>query len=207
MKKKTLLLALMVTLSSLTGCRVSDPPGSDGGSSGTGTSANDSAAPDSGKTSGSGTSDSNTRSTAESTAYSDPQSAPESSDSEANSGSVTFDGFKISIDTERKVNVLTIDNQFSDLNGRKVYAVPMTIENTGSVTKGINMFYVKPFGPSGMELDSVYAFFTEAQDFYKEMRPGAKMNTAYYMLDDGSGEYCIVFQSFTEEKELKINLG
>ncbi len=207
MKKKTLLLALMVTLSSLTGCRVSDPPGSDGESSGTGTSANDSAAPDSGKTSGSGTSDSNTRSTAESTADSDPQSAPESSDSEANSGSVNFEGFKISIDTERTVNVLTIDNQFSDLNGRKVYAVPMTIENTGSETKGINMFYVKPFGPSGMELDSVYALFAEAQDFYKEMRPGAKMNTAYYMLDDGSGEYCIVFQSFTEEKELKINLG
>lgn len=206
MKKKTLLLALMVALGSLSGCKVSNSPELGGENSGTGTSANDSVASDGGKTSGSGTPDSTTRSTAESTQSttdSDPQSAAESSDN----GSVTFDGFKISVDPERTTNVLTIDNQFSDLNGRKVYAVPMTIENTGSVTKGINMFYVKPFGPSGMELDSVYAFFTEAQDFYKEMRPGAKMNTAYYILDDGSGEYCIVFQSFSEEKELKINLG
>ncbi len=69
------------------------------------------------------------------------------------------------------------------------------------------MFYIKPFGPSGMELDPVDAFFPEAQDFYKEMRPGAKMKTAYYILDDGSGEYCIAFENFTEEKELKFNLG
>lgn len=105
------------------------------------------------------------------------------------------------------MNVFTIDNEFSELNGRKVYAVPMIIENTGSETKGINMFFVKPFDPSGMELDSVFAYFPEAQDFFKEMRPGAKMQTAYYMLDDGSGEYCIVFQNFTEEKELKITLS
>lgn len=210
MKKKTLLLALIVTLCSLTGCKVSNSPELDGTNSGTGTSVNDSAAPDGGKTSDNSTSDSNTQYTAEntqSTAESDPQSAAESSDGETNSDSVTFDGFKISIDTERTMNVFTIDNQFSELNGRKVYAVPMTIENMGSETKGINMFYVKPFGPSGMELDAVYAYFTEARDFYKEMRPGAKMNAAYYILDDGSGEYCVVFQSFTEEKELKFNLG
>ena len=105
------------------------------------------------------------------------------------------------------MNTYTIDNQFSELNGRKVYAVPMTIENIGSETKGINMFYVKAFGSSGTELDSVYVYFTEAQDFYKEMRPGAKIQTAYYMLDDGSGEYCIVFKNFTEEKELLVNIA
>lgn len=143
----------------------------------------------------------------QSTVDSNTQSAAESSESETNSDSVIFDGFKISVDTERAMNVFTIDNQFSELNGRKVYAVPMTIENMGSETKGINMFYVKAFSPSGTELDSVFAYFTEAQDFYKEMRPSAKMQTAYYMLDDGSGEYCIVFQSFTEEKELKITLS
>ncbi len=210
MKKKTLLLALIVTFSSLTGCKVSAPSESVGGSSGTNTSATDSIDPAGGKTSDNSTTDSDTPSAAESaqsTADSDPQSDAKSSDGETNSGSVTFDGFNISLDTERAMSAFTIDNQFSELNGRKVYAVPMTIENTGSETKGINMFYVKPFGPSGMELDSVYAFFTEAQDFYKEMRPGAKMNTAYYILDDGSGEYCIVFQNFTEEKELKFNLG
>ncbi len=105
------------------------------------------------------------------------------------------------------MNVFTIDNQFSELNGRKVYAVPVTVENTGSETKGINMFYVKAFGPSGTELDSVFAYFAEAQDFYKEMRPGVALKTAYYMLDDGSGEYCIVFEDFTEEKELKVNIA
>lgn len=142
----------------------------------------------------------------QSTADSSVQSNSETAESDS-SDSVIFDDFKISIDTERAMNTYVIDNQFSELNGRKVYAVPMMIENTGSETKGINIFYVKAFGSSGTELDSVYAYFTEAQDFYKEMRPEAKIQTAYYMLDDGSGEYCIVFKNFTEEKELFINIG
>lgn len=105
------------------------------------------------------------------------------------------------------MSTYTIDNQFSELNGRKVYAVPMIIENNGDDTKGINMFYVKAFGSNGTELDSVYAYFDEAQYFYKEMRPGTKIQTAYYMLDDGIGEYCILFKNFTEEKELLVNIA
>ncbi|MDE7360916.1 MAG: hypothetical protein K2N38_03170 [Oscillospiraceae bacterium] len=131
----------------------------------------------------------------------------ETAESDSNCDSIIFDDFKISIDTDRAMNIYTIDNQFSELNGRKVYAVPMTIENTGSETKGINMFYVKSFGSHGTELDSVYAYFAEAQDFYKEMRPGAKIQTAFYIPDDGSGEYCIVFKNFTEEKELLVNIA
>ncbi len=154
--------------------------------------------------------DSNTQSVIENTqsaADSNAQPAAEGTGGEKNSDNISFDGFRISFDTERAMNVFTIDNQFSELYGRKVYAVPITIENTGSETKGINMFYVKAFGPSGTELDSVFAYFTEAQDFYKEMRSGTKHQTSYYMLDDGSGEYCIVFKNFTEEKELKVNIA
>ena len=132
------------------------------------------------------------------------QSDSEPTESGVDSDSIDFDGFRISLDTDRAMSVYTIDNQFSELNGRKVYAVPVTIENTSSETKGINLFYVKAFGASGTELESVYTYFSEAQDFYKEMRPGAKMQTAYYMLEDGSGEYCIVFKSFTEEKDLTV---
>lgn len=51
MKKKTLLLALIVTLSSLTGCKVSTPSELDSGSTGTGASANESADRNSGRTS------------------------------------------------------------------------------------------------------------------------------------------------------------
>lgn len=145
--------------------------------------------------------ESNEQSTGDSSVQSNSEIA------EIDSNSVVFDDFKISIDIDRAMNTYTIDNQFSELNGRKVYAVPMTVENIGDETKGINMFYVKAFGSNGTELDSVYAYFTEAQEFYKEMRPGAKIQTAYYMLDDGSGEYCIVFKNFTEEKELLVNIA
>lgn len=148
-----------------------------------------------------------TESNAQSSADSEVQENSEDADSDIDTDSITFDGFKISIDTEHAMNIYTIENQFTELNGKKVYAVPITVENTGSETKGINLFYVKAFGASGTELDSVYAYFSEAQDFYKEMRPGAKMQTAYYMLEDGSGEYCIVFKSFTEEKELIVNIA
>ena len=154
---------------------------------------------------------SSTNSTMESnvqiTTDSGSQSNSETAESDVDSDSIIFDDFRISIDTDRAMNTYTIDNQFSELNGRKVYAVPMIIENNGSETKGINMFYVKEFGSKGTELDSVYAYFEEAQDFYKELRPRAKMQTEYYMLDDGSGEYCIVFKNFTEEKELFVNIA
>lgn len=159
------------------------------------------------KTESTSSSDKIIESNVQSDVESNVQSNSETADSNVDSDSITFDGFKISIDTERVMSTYTIDNQFSELNGRTVYAVPMTVENISDETKGINLFYVKVFGASGTELDSVYAYFTEAQDFYKEMRPGAKAQTAYYMLDDGSGEYCIVFKSFTEEKELIVNVG
>ena len=145
--------------------------------------------------------ESNVQSTGGSSEESNSETAENDSDS------ILFDGFRVSIDTERTMNTYIIENQFSELNGRKVYAVPMTVENIGDETKGINMFYVKSFGSHGTELDSVYAYFTEAQDFYKELRPGAKKQTAFYMLDDGSGEYCIVFKNFTEEKELFVNIA
>lgn len=156
-----------------------------------------------------GTSSTNSisESSVQSTTNETTQSNSEAAESDTNSDSVVFDDFKISIDTDHAMSTYTIDNEFSELNGRKVYAVPMIIENNGSETKGINMFYVKAFGSKGTELDSMYAYFTEAQDFYKELRPGAKTQTAYFMLDDGSGEYCIVFKNFIEGKELLINIG
>lgn len=161
------------------------------------------------KSSSAGTSSTNSiiESNVQSTANEITQSNSEAAESAVDSDSVVFDDFRISIDTDRAMSTYTIDNEFSELNGRRVYAVPMIIENNGSETKGINMFYVKVFGSKGTELDPMYAYFTEAQDFYKELRPGAKMQTAYYMLDDGSGEYCIVFKNFTEEKELLVNIA
>lgn len=161
------------------------------------------------ESSAAGTSSTNSisESSVQSTTSETTQSNSEATESDVDSDSIIFDDFKISIDIDRAMNTYIIDNQFSELNGRKVYAVPMIIENTGSETKGINMFYVKAFGSKGTELDSVYAYFEEAQDFYKELRPGAKIQTAYYMLDDGRGEYCIVFKNFTVEKELVVNIG
>lgn len=159
------------------------------------------------KTENTSSTDSIIESDVQSTIDSSVRSNSEPAESDTDGDSISFDGFKISIDTERPMSTYTIDNQFSELNERKVYAVPMIIENTSDETKGINLFYVTAFGASGTELDSVYAYFTEAQDFYKEMRPGAKIQTAYYMLDDGSGEYYIVFKSFAEEKELKVNIA
>lgn len=159
------------------------------------------------KTENTSSTNSTIESNVKSTVDSSVQSNSENAESVDDSDSINFDGFKISIDTEHVMSTYTIDNQFSELNGRKVYAVPMTIENVSDETKGINLFYVKVFGASGTELDPVYAYFDEAQDFYKEMRPGAKIKTAYYMLDDGSGEYCILFKNFSEEKELLVNIA
>lgn len=119
--------------------------------------------------------------------------------------SIVFDNLEISID-KSKVYSTMIDNQFSDLDGSNVVALPLNITNLSSETNSINMFYLKSFGSRGTELENVYYYFDDGKDIFKDIRSGATLHATYYMLYDGDGTYYISFNSFSESKEIPINI-
>lgn len=127
------------------------------------------------------------------------ESAPKSENS------IVFDNLEISID-KSKVYSTMIDNQFSDLDGSNVVALPLNITNLSSETNSINMFYLKSFGSKGTELENVYYYFDDGKDIFKDIRSGATLNATYYMLYDGDGTYYLSFNSFSESKEIPINI-
>lgn len=114
-----------------------------------------------------------------------------------------FDGFSITFGSGYTTTVL--ENQFSDLNGSTVIAVPMSVVNNSDETKSLNMFYFKAFGPSGTELDDVSSYFMDDDvDWMGELRPGASADTYMHMLYEGDGDYFVSFDNFSEEFEVRL---
>lgn len=122
-----------------------------------------------------------------------------------NSNSVLFDDLEITVDPS--ITLAEISNQFSELDGSTALVVPVTIKNTGDETSSLNMFYAKYFGSKGTELDSLYFFFDDGSDLFKDIRPGASITANYYMLYDGDGTYYLTFNSFSETKEIAIEVA
>lgn len=122
---------------------------------------------------------------------------------EATLGStISFDGLTIKFgDT---LGTDTLNNQFSPLNGATVIVVPVSIANTGSATKGLNMFAVKEFGPKGTELENVVAYFDGDARMAGDLRPGATLDSALYFLYDGNGDYYLAFGFGRAQAEVKI---
>ena len=114
-----------------------------------------------------------------------------------------FDDLSITFGSGYTTTVL--DNQFSDLDGATIIALPISITNNSDETKGLNMFYYKAFGPSGTELDSVNAYFMDDDVAWMgELRPGATAETVMHILAEGDGDYYISFDNFSEQPEVRL---
>ncbi len=117
-----------------------------------------------------------------------------------------FDGLTITFGSD--VQAATLENQFSDLDGTTVAAIPISVTNNSDETKGLNMFYYKAFGPSGTELDDVSSYFMEADiAFAGDARPGATIEATLDIPYEGSGDYYIAFDNFKEKIEVKLPIS
>lgn len=103
----------------------------------------------------------------------------------------TFDGFDIQIGDA--ISTTTLSNGFSDKDGATIIGVPLTLTNNNEESSSLNMFYVKEFGSSGTELDTVFTYFDDDVRMAGDMRPGASMTAPLYFLYDGDGTYVIEF--------------
>lgn len=100
----------------------------------------------------------------------------------------------------------TVDNEFSDVNGRNVIRLGVNVKNVSSETHSLNMFYYKLFGSQGTELDGVAAYFDDSVDFAGDLRPDASYKTYFYILYDGDGTYGIDFDNFSEQVSVEFDV-
>lgn len=116
-----------------------------------------------------------------------------------------FDGFQLTFGT--KIGWDKINNQFSEQNGKDAFYIPITITNNTGKTSSLNMFYYKVFGPSGLQLDSISAYFKNTLEFLGDMRNGAKAEARLYVLYDGNGDYYVSFDNWKEKLEVKVPIA
>lgn len=117
---------------------------------------------------------------------------------------ITFDGLELTFDTT--YSFVTVDNQFSDQNGKDVIKLGINVKNVSPDTNSLNMFYYTLFGSQGTELDDITAYFDDSVDFAGDLKPDASYKTYFYILYDGDGKYSIDFDNYSEQLSVEFDV-
>lgn len=115
-----------------------------------------------------------------------------------------FDELEITLDST--YSFATINNRFSDLNGRDVIRLGATVKNLSEDTHSLNMFFYDLFGSQGTELETVSAYFDDNIDYAGDLRPGASYHTNFYILYDGNGKYGIDFDNYSQKVDVEFDV-
>ena len=99
----------------------------------------------------------------------------------------------------------TIENSFSEYNGRTVIVIPVTVKNIDDEENKLNMFYYNFYGPNGTRLNTVSSYFyDESLDFADDLQPNDSYTKNFYLLYEEDGTYAIEFNNY--EDQIKIEL-
>lgn len=115
-----------------------------------------------------------------------------------------FDELEITLDST--YSFATINNRYSDLNGRDVIRLGATVKNLSEETHSLNMFFYDLFGSQGTELESVSAYFDDNIDYAGDLRPDASYHTNFYILYDGNGKYGIDFDNYSQKVDVEFDV-
>ena len=116
----------------------------------------------------------------------------------------TFDDLEITIGKD--IGFDTIDNEFSEDDGKTVVKIPVTVKNLKDETHSLNMFYYKAFGATGTEVGNMSAYFDESLDYAGELRKGASYTKHMYFLYDEDGKYALEFDDWTNKVTVEFNV-
>lgn len=100
-----------------------------------------------------------------------------------------------------------VQNEYSDLNGKDLIKLPITVKNVSEETNSLTTSQINQFGPNGTEVDSL--FIGDDDDISKasDLRPDASYTKYYYILYDGDGEYVLEFDNWPNRSiEVKIKI-
>lgn len=99
-----------------------------------------------------------------------------------------FDGFEITFLAEYEFT--KVKNQFSELDGMDVVAVPIVVTNKSGDTGMLNRYDVDVFLPDGTQPESCYTYFGREDIFSAgDIRDGATLNSKIHFLYGGDGAY------------------
>lgn len=106
-----------------------------------------------------------------------------------------FDDLEITITDD--IQWATIDDRWSDLNGRELMIFPVTVTNVGDSANSLSWGAVTLFGPAGIELDSLpFSIMEDSVLRTGDIRPEATLNSLIHVLYDGDGEYVLEFSAW-----------
>lgn len=115
-----------------------------------------------------------------------------------------FDDLKITIGSD--YSFVTVNNSYSEYNGKKVVKLPVTVENLKDETHGLNMFYYTVYGANGTEAKGLGSYFDEDIDFAGDLRSGAKYTKYMYFLYDTNGTYAIEFDNWSQKIVVEFDI-
>ena len=110
----------------------------------------------------------------------------------------TFDGFEITLGKE--ITYGTVENQFSEYNGKEAVRVVATITNNNTETGKLSSLDYKFYGSQGTELSSLGYYFDDSVTYAGDLRSGASYEKAFYLLYDGDGTYAIEFDDWFDQQ-------
>lgn len=116
-----------------------------------------------------------------------------------------FDGFEITFD--KNYSFVTLNNQFSEHDGKDVVRLGATIKNNSGTTDSINMFFISYFGSNGTELDDVNYYFDENINEAGDLRDGSSYHKYFYFLYDGNGKYGIDFNNYVSKRTVEFDIN
>lgn len=125
----------------------------------------------------------------------------------ANVNVVSMGDFEYAIDIENLAETQLTDTYISELEGARVVGVPVTVTNVGTQSSTPDGWAVEVYGPDGMQQDDLANYMMDDSLVnVSGMRPGATTTAYIYLLDAGTGTYTIVFDDFTQQWEISLDL-
>lgn len=118
---------------------------------------------------------------------------------------IIFDGLELTFDST--YSFVTLDNMFSEYDGRAVIQLDVNIKNISTDKNSLNMFFYTLFGSKGIQLDNISAYFDNNVDWAGELKPGASYKLYFYILYDGNGNYSIDFDNYSKEISVEFNVN
>ena len=102
-----------------------------------------------------------------------------------------------------------LQNTVTDIANHKMMILPFTITNKKSEPHDLNMFYYECYGPSGVEVKNLSAYYYDdpsSSDFGGKIVSGLTATRNLYFLYDGDGSYSIRFDDYSTRITLKFNV-
>ena len=111
---------------------------------------------------------------------------------------VEFDGLEL---TFGLYSFTTVDNMFSEYDGKDVVKIPVTITNVSDEPHALLSVYCTVFGSSGSESGDVGFLFSDDVSDNDELLPGKSHTKYFHIVYDGDGTYTIYLDNWLYDKE------